>query len=132
MAKSKLTKAKEINVETKQIVLERQGYRSISGVYIPDIHHGEFHHVIGRGNEGIGLAFNIVALTPDEHRWYHDHADIKVNGRKRYSYLEFEILMKNHLKIEYPGWREEYCKFHKYWDEEDYWERICSGQKSKQ
>lgn len=129
MAKSKLTKFKEISLETKRIVLERQGYRSISGVYIPDIQHGSFHHVIGRGNEGIGLAYNIVALTPDEHRWYHDKADIKVNGRKRYSYIEFEILMKNHLKIEYPGWREELCKFHKYWDEADYWEKLCSGKK---
>ncbi len=129
--KSKLTKAKEITPETKRIVLERQGYRSITGVYIPDIQHGSFHHVISRGCEGVGLAFNVVCLTPEEHRWVHDECPIKVNGKNRYSAIEFEILMKNHLKLNYPNWREEWCKFHKYWDEQDYWERIngCSGKK---
>ena len=128
MAKSKLTKAKEISQATKKAVLERQGYRSITGVYIPDTNHGSFHHVIGRGEEGIGLEFNIVALTPLEHTWYHNNENIKVNGRNRYSYLELEILMKNHLKLHYPRWREEYCYFHKYWEEQDYWERL-NGEK---
>jgi len=127
--KSKLTKAKEISPQTKQEVLERQGYRSITGVYIPDIQHGSFHHVISRGCEGVGLAFNVVALTPEEHRWVHDESPIKVNGKNRYSAIEFEILMKNHLKLHYPNWREEYCMFQKYYEEKDYWERLCSGRK---
>lgn len=129
--KSKLTKAKEITQETKKAVLERQGYRSITGVYIPDIQHGSFHHVISRGCEGVGLAFNVVALTPEEHRWVHDEAPIKVNGKRRYSAIEFEILMKNHLKLHYPNWREEFCKVRKYYEEEDYWNRLngCSGKK---
>ena len=116
---------KEISPETKKEVLERQGYRSITGVYIPDIYHGSFHHVIQKGSgSGVGLAFNIVALTPMEHTWYHNKESIMVNGKKRYTYLELEILMKNHLKLRYPYWKEEYCHFHKYWDEKDYWERI--------
>ena len=123
MAKSKLTKFKEISDKTKEEVLERQHYRSISGVALTP-YNTEFHHVISRGNSGIGLAFNIVAITSEEHRWYHDHCDIKVYGKKRYTYLEFEILMKNHLKIKYPGWREEICHFHKYWTEADYWKAI--------
>ena len=116
--KSKLTKAKEISPETKQIVLERQHHRSISGVALTDT--AEFHHVIYRSASGIGYEWNIVALTPEEHRWLHDKQPIKVNGRNRYSWIEFEILCKNHLKIKYPNWTEEKCKFHKYWDEADY------------
>ena len=124
------TKIKEISIATKREVLERQGNRSISGVYIPDIEHGSFHHVISRGCEGVGLAFNIVCLTPEEHLWVHDSSPIKVNGRKRYSAEEFETLMKNHLKLRYPNWREEYCKVQKHFEEEDYWRRLgCYGMK---
>ena len=117
--KSKLTKAKEISQTTKKIVLERQHYRSISGVALSDSN-VEFHHVIYRSASGIGYDWNIVAITHDEHRWLHDKQPIKVNGRNRYSWIEFEILCKNHLKIKYPNWAEEKCKFHKYWDEQDY------------
>ena len=117
MAKSNLAKAKEISQATKEKVLERQGYRSISGVALNT---ADFHHVIYRSNSGIGYEWNIVAITPDEHRWLHDKQPIKVNGRNRYSWIEFEILMKNHLKLKYNGWTEEKCKFHKYWNEEDY------------
>ena len=80
----------------------------------------EFHHVIPRSASGIGYEWNIVAITKDEHRWYHDHCNIQVNGRDRYTYMEFEILMKNHLKKMYEGWSEYSCKFHKYWEEKDY------------
>ena len=45
MAKSNLTKAKEISPETKVKVLERQNYRSISGVALTP-YKAEFHHVI--------------------------------------------------------------------------------------
>lgn len=121
MAKSKLTIAKEITQKTKEEVMERQHGRSISGVALTNV---EFHHVIPRSASGIGLAFNIVALTSEEHRWYHDHRPIKVNGRERYTYEEFTTLMKNHLKIRYPGWTEKGCKFHKGWTEEDYWKGI--------
>ena len=119
MAKSKLTKAKEISQETKQKVLERQGFRSISGVALTN-NNCEFHHVIYRSAEGIGFEWNIVAITFDEHRWLHDKQDIKVNGRNRYSWIEFEILCKNHLKLNYEGWTEQRCKYHKYWSEADY------------
>lgn len=123
MAKSKQAKAKEISLETKYQVLERQDWKSISGLALTE-NSVSFHHVISRGNGGVGLAFNIVAITPNEHRWYHDGCDILVNGRKRYSAIEFGILMKNHLKIKYSNWREEYCKYHKAWDEQDYWNAI--------
>mgnify|MGYP002626330784 CR=1 FL=1 len=99
MAKSNLTKAKEISKETKEKVLTRQHHRSISGVALTP-YNVEFHHVIPRSASGIGYEWNIVAITHDEHRCYHDHADIMVNGRKRYTYLEFEILMKNHKRWE--------------------------------
>ena len=117
--KSKLTKAKEISYETKCKVLDRQGNRSISGVFLSQ-YNTEFHHVIPRSASGIGYEWNIVAITSEEHRWYHDHANIRVNGKDRYTYLEFEILMKNHIKKMYIGWAEEKCKFRKYAEENEY------------
>lgn len=119
MAKSKLTKAKEISYETKMKVLDRQGNRSISGVMLSP-YNVEFHHVVPRSSSGIGYEWNIVAITKDEHRLYHDRCSIPVNGRDRYTYLEFEILMKNHLRKMYVGWNEEKCKFRKYAEEKDY------------
>ena len=119
MAKSKLTKAKEISFETKQKVLDRQGNRSISGVYLAPWN-TDFHHVIYRSASGVGFEWNIVALTKEEHRWVHDHQPILVNGAKRYTWDEFNILMKNHLKLHYEGWSEERCKVRKYADEKDY------------
>ena len=117
-SKSKLAKAKEITQATKEKVLERQGFRSISGVALGNT--ADFHHVIFRSSSGIGYEWNVCAITPEEHRLFHDKQDIPVNGRCRYSWIEFDILMKNHLKIAYEGWSEEKCKFHKYWSEEDY------------
>lgn len=119
MAKSKLTKAKEISFETKQKVLDRQGNRSVSGVYLAP-YNVEFHHVIPRSASGVGYEWNIVALTKEEHRLYHDHCSITVNGKERYTWLEFDILMKNHLKMRYEGWNEEKCKVRKYAEESDY------------
>lgn len=124
--KSKQAKAKEISLETKKAVMERQGWRSISGVYLTE-DHVEFHHVVGRGVGGIGLEFNIVAITPEEHRAFHDGADIKVNGRKRYTAKEFGTLMRNHLILRYPHWNAESCKYHKMWSETDYWNAIKKG-----
>ena len=119
MAKSNLTKAKEISQTTKEKVLERQGYRSISGVVLTP-YNVDFHHVIYRSSSGVGYEWNLCGITAEEHRLFHDKQDIPVNGRPRYSWIEFDILMKNHLKICYEGWTEEKCKFHKYWSEEDY------------
>lgn len=119
MPKSNLTKAKEISQETKVKVLERQNYKSISGVALTP-YKAEFHHVIYRSSSGVGYEWNIVALTSEEHRCVHDKQPIKIYGRERYSCEEFETLMKNHLKINYPNWSEEKCHYHKYWKEEDY------------
>lgn len=119
MAKSKLTKAKEISFETKQKVLDRQGNRSITGVYLAPWN-TDFHHVIYRSESGIGYEWNIVALTKEEHRLFHDHQPIPVNGRVRYSWDEFNILMKNHLKLRYENWTEDNCRFRKYAEEKDY------------
>ena len=124
MAKSKATKIKEISLATKQEVLDRQESRSITGVYLTP-YNTTFHHVMERGAEsGVGLAYNIIALTFDEHRAYHDHQDIMVNGRKRYTWIEFEIIMKNYLKLQYHGWNEDACRIHKYWEIKDYWKAI--------
>lgn len=119
MAKSKLTKAKEISQATKEKVLERQGNRSISGVALTP-YNVNFHHTVYRSLSGVGYEWNVCAITAEEHRLFHDKQGIPVNGRPRYSWIEFDILMKNHLKICYEGWTEEKCKFHKYWSEEDY------------
>ena len=119
MAKSRLTKAKEISQDTKKAVWDRQHGRSISGVALTPSN-VEFHHVVPRSASGVGYEWNIVAITHEEHRWYHDKCDILVNGRKRYTWMEFKILMKNHLKLHYRNWSEENCKFRKYAEEEDY------------
>lgn len=119
MAKSNQTKAKEISEATRRKVYERQKGRSISGAFL---HSGniEYHHAIFRGNQGIGYEWNIVAITSEEHRALHDKQPIVVNGRIRYTWQEFDSLIKNHLKLNYSGWSEEKCKYHKYWEEADY------------
>ena len=117
--KSEQTKTKEISRETKQIVLQRQHYKSISGVALTE-QSAVFHHVIFRSQQGVGYDFNIVALTWEEHRLYHDHKNIVVNRKPRYTWEEFETLMKNHLKLNYNGWTEDKCKYKKYFDEKDY------------
>lgn len=119
MAKSNCTKAKEISLKTKEKVLKRQSNKSISGASLYN-NNVEFHHVVFRSSSGVGYEWNIVALTSDEHRALHDKNMIEVNGRVRYTNEEFEILIKNHLKIKYPNWSEDKCKYHKYWKEQDY------------
>lgn len=119
MGKSNLTKVKEITIETKQKVYDRQHGRSITGAFCP-IEYGSFHHFIGRGVGGHGYEWNIVMLTFDEHRSYHDKKPIKVNGRDRYTIEEFETLMRNHLVMNYANWSVENCKVHKYFEEADY------------
>lgn len=119
MPKSNYTKAKEISLKTKENVLKRQSNKSISGASLYN-NNVEFHHVVFRSSSGVGYEWNIVALTSDEHRALHDKNMIEVNGRVRYTNEEFEILIKNHLKIKYPNWSEDKCKYHKYWEEEDY------------
>ena len=117
--KSNLTKAKDISEATKKAVLERQGYRSISGVsLIGKVI--EFHHFIYRSSQGIGYEWNIVAITSEEHRALHDKQDIKVGGLARYSWLEFETLIRNHLLINYDGWSIDKCKYKKGYSKEDY------------
>lgn len=122
MAKAKQTKVKEISQDTKERVLERQHHRSISGVALSD---PTFHHCVSRGQGGVGYEWNIVALTFDEHRALHDGQPIKVNGRERYTNDEFITLIHNHLALRYDGWSRDKCKYHKYWDEEDYGVKRC-------
>lgn len=109
--KSNLTKAKEISQETKQKVLERQNGLSISGVWLG--RGVEFHHILHRSSQGCGEEFNIVGITPEEHRAYHDHQPIKVNGKVYYTWEEFDTLMKNHLKLRYNNWTLQGCKVRK-------------------
>ena len=120
MAKS-ITRITDITDETRRIVLERQDNLSPFGQWLG--RGVEFHHVVaseGLGEKGVGLEFNLVALTPTEHRSIHDKKGIVINGRQRYTYDEAITLIKNHLKINYPNWSEEKCKFHKGWTKEDY------------
>ena len=113
MKKHKQTLAKEISNDTKQVVMERQHYKSISGVALTP-YNATFHHVVFRSGQGIGAEWNLCAITFDEHRAFHDHQPIVVNGRERYSWEEFDTLMKNHLKLWYENWSEKACKYDKY------------------
>lgn len=109
----------EVSEKTKRIVLERQGNKSISGVALTG-KSVEFHHVIPRSKSGVGYEWNIVAITSEEHRLYHDHLPIKVYGRELYTWEEFDTIMKNHLKSRYPKWSEQGCRYQKFFEEEDY------------
>lgn len=111
--------AVEISEKTRQKVLERQGKRSVSGAGLYP-YATEYHHVIPRSSSGVGYEWNIVALTSEEHRCYHDRQPIKVNGRVRFTWEEFDTLIRNHLKIAYVNWTEQNCKYKKYADEKDY------------
>lgn len=119
MAKSKFIKAKEVSDKTKRIVLERQNYKSISGATLT-LGNTEFHHVRPRSSSGVGYEWNIVAITSQEHREYHDKNDITFYGKKRYKWKEFDTLIKNHLKINYPNWTYARCKYEKGWELKDY------------
>lgn len=119
MAKSKLTKAKEISSETKEKVLKRQHYKSIGGVVLT-LQTAEFHHYIFRSASGVGYEWNIVALTHDEHFAIHNSKPVKVNGAERYSVDEFDVLIRNHFRKHYQGWSEDKCKYKKFCEEKDY------------
>lgn len=119
MAVGDFKRAKEISKETKEKVLKRQNQRSITGVYLYD-GNTDFHHVRPRSDSGVGYEWNVVAITREEHSCYHDHQSIKVNGRVRYSWEEFDTLLNNHLILRYENWDWDKCRYHKFWKEEDY------------
>ena len=112
-------RAKEISEATRKAVLLRQGSRSISGAYINE-NTASFHHFIPRSSSGVGYEWNIVAITFDEHRAVTDYKPIKVNGKIRYTYDEFQTLMRNHLILRYKNWSVENCKYKKYKSEQEY------------
>lgn len=112
-------KAIEVTEETKKRVLDRQKYLSISGASLT-VRSVEYHHVVPRSKSGVGYEWNIVAITSEEHRLYHDHLPIKIYGRERYTWEEFDTLMKNHLKSRYPKWTEKGCRYQKHFEEKDY------------
>lgn len=115
-----ITKITEISQETRKIVLERQNNISPLGQWLG--RGVEFHHVCtsGLGEKGVGYEWNVVALTPEEHRCITDHKPIFINGKQRYTYEEAITLIKNHLKMNYGKWSEDKCKVHKGWEEKDY------------
>lgn len=116
---STYNKSKEISETTKKAVLERQGNRSISNAYLSE-GSASFHHFVPRSASGIGYEWNIVALTFDEHRAVHDHQPIKVNGKVRYTWEEFQTLMRNHLILRYRNWSVQNCKYKKNVSAADY------------
>lgn len=109
-----------ISDDTRKVVLLRQNNFSPLGSYVGN--GCEFHHVCssGLGEKGVGYEWNVVALTPQEHRAITDHQPIKVNGKVRYQYEEAITLIKNHLKLHYINWSEEKCKVKKSYKESDY------------
>lgn len=112
-------RSKEISERTKKAVLIRQGFRSVSNAFLTE-QTASFHHFIPRSASGVGYEWNIVALTFDEHRAVHDHQPIKVNGKIRYTWDEFQTLIRNHLVLRYRHWSESKCKYIKRANEEDY------------
>ena len=114
-----MNKEQEITEETKKIVLLRQKNRSISGVYLMK-GNINYHHFISVGSRGIGYEWNVVALTPLEHRQLHDGYSITINDRPRYTNAEFKTLIRNHFILHYLGWSEKACKFKKGKSKEEY------------
>lgn len=115
MGKGDFTKAKQITLATKQKVWERQKGVSILSHY-PITKEMCCCHFIGRGEKsGVGYEWNIVGLTPDEHRLLDENKPIG-----RYTNQEAQTLLRNHLILNYKGWSEDKCSYHKYWEEKDY------------
>lgn len=109
---------KDITKETRESVRKRQENYSLTGVYLNE---AEFHHFVTRGSQGVGYEWNIVALTPLEHRQLHDGADITLpDGTKLFTNKAFKSFIRTHLKESYRGWSEDKCKVHKGWNKEDY------------
>lgn len=70
--KGDFLEAKSITKETKQKVWERQNGKSIlSGKRITVSEC--CCHVLSRGQSGLGAVWNIIGLTPEEHRLYDEH-----------------------------------------------------------
>ena len=120
MAKGDFTKAKQITPATKQKVWERQKGRSIiSG--LPITVEMCCCHFIGRGEKsGVRYEWNIVGLTPEEHRALDENKPLIVNKRERFSNREMQTIIHNHLVENYEGWTLAKCSYHKYWGEKDY------------
>lgn len=128
MAKSSLAKAKEITSKTKKIVLERQGGLSITGRIFDGVVH--YHHIVSKGCEGVGYAFNVVALHPIEHWNYHQGC--KIQGEFRdWTPLEFDLFIDDYMKSIYEGWDRDICAYHPSWSEQDYWNAMKGKNDSK-
>lgn len=125
----KKKKAQEITDRTRKSVLDRQRTRSISGAYLLP---GKLncHHFISVGSGGVGYEWNVVALTPSEHRQLHDGSDIKCDNGRTYTNKQFKTLIRNHLILHYDGWSEKNCKYKKNYEEEDYGVTRIPGHKT--
>lgn len=117
---NKRAKALDISDKERKLVIERQKGFSISGRSL-SVYGCEIHHFRSRGCDGVGYEFNLVALTPEEHRAVHDKQPIYFSKCIRYTYQEFQTLMRNHLIRNYINWTYDGCKYNKYYnDKEDY------------
>lgn len=118
--KGDFTKAKQISKETKQAVYDRQHGMSLFSHHPITVEMCCCHYV-GRGEKsGVGYEWNIVGLTPEEHRELDLNKPITVNGREKYTNKEAHALIHNHLMKMYLGWSREKCSYHKWFTEEDY------------
>lgn len=115
MAKSEFLKAKEITIETKKAVLQRQHNRSLASDKYLTLETADFHHYVERGQSGLGYEWNIVAITREEHTNLH-------SGNKvgRYKNKDFEVYMHNYLLKMYKHWTRDNCKYKKWYAEKDY------------
>lgn len=120
MAKGDYTKAKQITMDTKKRVWERQGGKSVISNYPITVEMCCCHY-IGRGEDsGVGYEWNVVGLTPEEHQLLDQNKNLVRNGRVWYTNEQMQTIIRNHLIENYVGWTREKCSYHKYWKEEDY------------
>lgn len=116
MQKSEFQKAKEITLQTKLAVLERQGYKSVINGKSLTLETASFHHFLERGQSGVGYEWNIVAMTWKEHRvLMHDKQTLEgITPEKA------EELVLNHFKENYNNWSRDNCRYHKWYAPQDY------------
>ena len=125
MAKSKQTKAHEIPYEAKLAVFKRQNGKSLFAPYRAITIDMCCCHFVSRANGGVGQEWNIFGCYQtawiDEHKAYDGQlSDKEVKALTNLDRDHMKMVVKNHLNKSYKNWSIDKCKYHKYWDWQDY------------